>query len=47
MLSSLQTQKGLELVSQAAPFVEFFNEIISFGIWHKLAKFHFTFQVIQ
>ena len=32
--------KGLGTSFQDADFVDFFDEIISFGIWHKLAKFH-------
>ena len=32
VVNSLQTQKGLELVFRSHFFVEFFDEIISFGI---------------
>ena len=40
LFNSLQTQKGLELLFMWHFLQNFFNEIISFGIWHKLAKFH-------
>ena len=32
--------KGTGTSFQAAVFVEFFDEIFSFVVWHKLAEFH-------
>ena len=50
-LNSFANTKGPGTSFQAAVFAEFFDEIISFGILHKLTKFHeqtvFTSQVIQ
>ena len=41
VLNSLQTQKeGPGTSFPATVFVKIFGEIISFGIWHKLPKFH-------
>ena len=40
VVNSFQTQKCLELVFRPHFFVGFFDEIISFGILQKLAKFH-------
>ena len=47
----LKIKKGLELLSKAIFFLEFFDEKFSFVMLHKLAKFHhqtmFTSQVTQ